>query len=361
MTTYTPPSNLGATWLVAEREISMRLRSKSFVISTVILIAAILASIVIGGLISQNPEKTSVAAVGAASEALTGVELLEVTEVATVAEAEELVRDEEVEAAVVLDGEEFTVIALDSAPSTVVSLLSSPPTVELLEPSDQNAFLIYLVALGFGIIFFMSAITFGQVIAQSVVEEKQTRIVEILMSTVPVRTLLAGKILGNSLLAFGQIAVIAVLAGVAMLATGQDLLLADIGGALVWFVILFAAGFVLLASLYAATAALVSRQEDLASAVSPVTTLVMLPYILVIVFNNNPVVLAIMSYVPFSAPVGMPMRVFLGTAEWWEPIVSLLIVLASTVLVTAVGARIYQNGLLRTGAKVKLSEALKAN
>jgi ABC-2 type transport system permease protein len=210
-------------------------------------------------------------------------------------------------------------------------------------------------------VFFLSAITFGQVIAQSVVEEKQTRIVEILMAAVPVRVLLAGKILGNSLLAFAQIFAIAALSGIAMLATGQDLLLADIGPALIWFIVLFAAGFVLLASLYAATAALVSRQEDLASAVSPVTTLIMIPYVLVILFNDNPVVLGVMSYVPFSAPVGMPMRVFLGTAQWWEPIVSLALLAASTVLVTSLGARIYANGLLRTGPKVKLTEALRGS
>ena len=356
MTSYTAPTPLAATWLVAEREIRMRLRSKSFVISTLILLGAVLASVVIGGLVGQNPEKTTVAAVGIAASDLAG---FDVTEVDSRAEAETLVRDETVDAAALLVGEKVTVIALDNAPGDLVSALSIPPAVELLDPADQSPILVYFVAIGFGIIFFLSAITFGQVIAQSVVEEKQTRIVEILMAAVPVRVLLAGKIVGNSLLAFAQIAVIAVLAGVAMLATGQDLLLADIGPALIWFVVLFAAGFVLLASLYAATASLVSRQEDLASAVSPVTTLVMIPYVLVIVFNDNPLVLGIMSYVPFSAPVGMPMRVFLGQAEWWEPFASLAILLASTVLVTVVGSRIYANGLLRTGSRVKLSEALR--
>jgi len=66
-----------------------------------------------------------------------------------------------------------------------------------------------------------------------------------------------------------------------------------------------------------------------------------------------------MSYVPFSAPIGMPMRIFLGTAEWWEPILSLVIVAVSVVLVVLVGARIYENALLRTGSRVKLTEALR--
>jgi ABC-2 type transport system permease protein len=361
VTSYTAPSTFAATRLVAEREIRMRLRSKAFLISTALLLVGILASIVIGGLAGQNPQRTHVAAVGSAASAIESLDLFDVTAVDTIDEAEALVKSATVEAAITETKGAFTVIGLDSAPNDVVSALSVPPTVRVLEPSSQSPLIIYFVAIAFGIVFFLSAITFGQVIAQSVVEEKQTRIVEILMAAVPVRVLLAGKILGNSLLAFAQIFAIAALSGIAMLATGQDLLLADIGPALIWFIVLFAAGFVLLASLYAATAALVSRQEDLASAVSPVTTLIMIPYVLVILFNDNPVVLGVMSYVPFSAPVGMPMRVFLGTAQWWEPIVSLALLAASTVLVTSLGARIYANGLLRTGPKVKLTEALRGS
>jgi ABC-2 type transport system permease protein len=65
-----------------------------------------------------------------------------------------------------------------------------------------------------------------------------------------------------------------------------------------------------------------------------------------------------MSYVPFSAPVGMPMRIFLGEAAWWEPLLSLAILLVTTAAVIVIGSRIYSNALLRTGARVKLSEAL---
>jgi ABC-2 type transport system permease protein len=85
---------------------------------------------------------------------------------------------------------------------------------------------------------------------------------------------------------------------------------------------------------------------------------VMIPYFLVIFFNDNSLVLTVMSYVPFSAPVGMPMRVFLGTAEWWEPLLSLGILMATTALVVWIGERMYRNSLLRTGARVTLKEAL---
>ena len=233
-----------------------------------------------------------------------------------------------------------------------------PPTV-VLDPAPADPLLAYLVAFGFGIVFFFSALTFGQTIAQSVVEEKQTRIIEILLSTVPARALLTGKVLGNSVMAFGQIIAIGALAIVGLAVTGQRVLLGGLGASVVWFVVFFVVGFVMLAALFAATAATVSRAEDIGSVTTPVTMLVMLPYFLVVFFNDNPTVLAIMSYVPFSAPVGMPVRIFLGQAEWWEPLLSLVILIATTVLAVLVGERIYRYSLLRTGARVPFSEALR--
>ena len=109
---------------------------------------------------------------------------------------------------------------------------------------EQNPFLVYLVGIGFGVVFMMSAVTFGATIAESVVEEKQTRIVEILMAAVPVRQLLAGKILGNSILAIGQVVMILAIAAVGLLATG-GLILGELGESLVWFGVFFAFGFVL--------------------------------------------------------------------------------------------------------------------
>lgn len=359
-----PLSGAQGAWLVAEREITTRLRSKAFLISTGLILFLVLASVLFSGFMANSGgfgDETKVAAVGASAEGLSSAGM-DVTKVDDRAAAEELVRSGDVDAAVVPGGDtpvDLTVLALDSAPTDVVQTLSAAPTVELLEPTTTNPFLAYIIAIGFGIVFMMSAVTFGTTIAQSVVEEKQTRIVEILLATVSARTMLAGKILGNSILALSQVVAIAALASVGMLATGQDLLLGELGTSLIWFAILFAFGFVLLAGLYAALAALVSRQEDIGSVTSPVMMLVMLPYIAVIIFNNNPQALAIMSYIPFSAPVGMPMRMYLGTAEWWEPIVSLGILIVSIAIVLWIGSRIYSNSILRTGTRVKLADAIR--
>jgi ABC-2 type transport system permease protein len=355
------PSTAQGALLVAQREITARLRSKAFLVSTGILLLAVLASIVIGSIASSSTTEPKVAAVGSAATSLDH-KGLDVTKVSTESEARSLVRSGKVEAAIVPDAQAkpfgIRVIGLDSAPEDVLGRLAIAPPVALLEPSKQNPLIVYFVALGFGLIFFMSAITFGSTIAQSVVEEKQTRVVEILMSTIPVRTLLAGKVLGNSILAFGQIAAIAILSSIGLLVTGQTALLGTLGPSIIWFVVFFVFGFVLLASLFAAAASLVSRSEDLPSVTSPVTMLVMLPYVLVLIFNNNPLVLGIMSYVPFAAPVGMPMRIFLGTAAWWEPLLSLVILLAATAGVIVFGSRVYSNSLLRMGGRVKLKDAL---
>jgi ABC-2 type transport system permease protein len=329
-----------------------------------VLLLFVLAGVLFSGFLAQSGGfggPTKVATVDQVSPELANLGF-EVTDAPDRAAAEQLVLDGEVDAAVVPGGDtpvDLTVLAKDSPPSDVMQALSAMPSVELLAPTTDNPALAYIIAIAFGVLYMMSAITFGTTIAQSVVEEKQTRIVEILLATVSARTMLAGKILGNSILALAQVVAIVAVASVGMLATGQDLLLGELGTSLIWFGVLFAFGFVLLATMYASLATLVSRQEDVASAVSPVMWLVMLPYIAIIFFNDNPQALAIMSYIPFSAPIGMPMRMYLGTAEWWEPFLSLGVLAIAIAVVLWIGARIYSNSILRTGTRVKLGEAIK--
>ncbi|WP_341952084.1 ABC transporter permease [Salinibacterium sp. TMP30] len=141
--------------------------------------------------------------------------------------------------------------------------------------------------------------------------------------------------------------------------TGQAELLSLLGAPLLWFVGFYIIGFILLAALFAAVGAMVSRQEDLGSAMTPVTMLIMLPYFAIIFLNDNPVALAVMSYIPFSAPVGMPMRLFLGTAAWWEPLISLVLLVVTAGLAVLLGARIYNNSRLKVGTRVSWAQAIK--
>lgn len=356
------PSAAQSTWLVAEREIGSKLRSKAFVISTAILLIGALAIVLWGGFSAASDSGTPVAVTSDAERFVEDVPGLEVTAVDDRAAAEELVTGADVDAAIVGDPASptgFAVLVESTPPTQLLLSLAQVPPVELLDPDAGAAALGYIAAVGFGVVFLMAASLFGGTIAQSVVEEKQTRVVELLISAIPVRTLLAGKVIGNTVLAMGQILLLAAIAVVGLAVTGQTELLQGLGAPIAWFAVFFLFGFVLLASLFAAAASMVSRQEDIGSTTTPLTMLVMAPYFLVIFFFDDPVVLGIMSYVPFSAPVGMPMRLFLGEAQWWEPLLSLTILALTCVGAIAVGAKIYRNSLLRMGGRVRLRDALR--
>ncbi|MDL9979480.1 ABC transporter permease [Microbacterium sp. ASV49] len=358
----TGPSTAESIWLVAEREIASKLRSKVFLVSTGILFAIALVAVVWGSIAAQTRTDTPVAVTSQTASVVDGLTGIKATEAPSTAAAVAMVKKGSVDAAIVPAANggafDYQIVAKDSAPGALVSQLSQSPEVKLLEGSTTDNILRYFVALGFGLVFLMAASTFGGTIAQSVVEEKQTRVVEILISAIPVRTLLAGKVIGNTILAMSQIVVFAAIAIVGLSITGQGELLAGLGGPVVWFAIFFLFGFVLLASLFSAGGAMVSRQEDVGSTTAPLTILVVLPYMLVLLFNDNPLVLGIMSYVPFSAPVAMPLRLYLGEAAWWEPLLSLVILIATCLGAILIAARIYRNSILRMGGRVKLSEAL---
>jgi len=364
-TPYSALSTRAAVGLVAGREISSKVRSKSFIISTAILVVLVVAGIIIADLFASAGGTTRIAAVGSVADGLAGIESIEIESVTTVAEAEQLVLDGDVEAAVApLETADtgvpaVEIIALDATPVLLVQALSIAPEVRLLQEAPVDSGLGLLIAFVFGLVFITAAATFGSTIAMSVVEEKQTRIVEILLTAVTARALLAGKVVGSSALALGQIVLLAIAAALALMLTGQDVLLSDLGPAAIWFVVFFAVGFVLIAAMFAASASLVSRTEDTGTVLQPVTWLVMLPYFLIIFFYDNALIVGIMSYLPFSAQVGMPTRIFLEQAQWWEPYLSLAVLAVSAAFIVLIGARIYENSLLRMGGRVKLSEALK--
>jgi ABC-2 type transport system permease protein len=366
MSTATPhvpsPSFLQSTWLVAEREISSKLRSKAFIISFAILFIGALALVIWAGFSAKDDSGTPVAVTADAQQLVQGVPGLDITDAGDQAAAEKLVTSGEVDAAIVPDADSptgFAVIGDTSVGNTLLLTLAKTPTVQLLNPEGDAGFLGYIVAIGLGVVFLFSAQMFGSTIAQSVVEEKQTRVVELLISAIPTRALLAGKVIGNTILAMGQVLVLAAIAVIGLTVTDQTELLRGIGAPIAWFAVFFLFGFILLAALFAAAAAMVSRQEDIGATTTPLIMLIMAPYFLVIFFWDNPTVVGVMSYVPFSAPIGMPMRMFLGDALWWEPLLSLAILLVTCVLAILLGAKIYQNSLLRMGARVKLAEALR--
>ncbi|WP_166347507.1 ABC transporter permease [Phytoactinopolyspora limicola] len=353
-------SFLASTRLIAEREIRTQTASKGFWINFGVIVVGIFVLSIVPGLFGGG--EPSVATVGSDAARVAEAAELDTQPVPDRASAEVLVQAGDVDAAIVPDPEGSSplglrIVAEQSSPDDIVAALSVSPPVDLLNPSEVSDGLQFLVVFLFALVFFMASFIFGMAIAQSVVTEKQTRIIEILVATVPVRALLTGKIAGHSVLAFGQITVIALATPVALRLGGHDDLLSTIAGPLGWFVPFFALGFVLLACMWAVAGSMVSRQEDLGSSTSLVSTLIMIPYFGVIFFRDNDLVMTVLSYVPFSAPLAMPARLFSGDAQGWEPVVTLVILIVAVAASIMMASRLYSGSLLQTGARVRLGRA----
>ncbi|MEU5907523.1 ABC transporter permease [Micromonospora sp. NPDC047467] len=340
-----------ATRLVAEREIRVKLRDRTFLFGTLFFLLIAAAGTILPPLLSGGPESVAVTQEAAGPLRDAG---LDVRVVADDRAAEQAVRDGDVDAAVVAGPK---VLAMDDIPNDVVRALSSAPPVQLLDPDAVDPVVAFLVPFIFAFVFFITSQTFGLQIAQSVTEEKQTRIVEILVAAVPVRALLAGKVLAGSILALGQIVLIGLVAVIGMQIGDSGDLLTLLAPAIGWFVPFFLLGFVLLAAMWAAAGALVNRQEDIAGVSTPVQLAVMLPFFAVIFLNDNATAMRVLSYLPVSSPTAMPLRLFTGDAAGWEPIVSLAILLLAAGVFVVAGARIYEGSLLRTNGRTSLRAA----
>ncbi|MDR2453696.1 MAG: ABC transporter permease [Bifidobacteriaceae bacterium] len=373
---------MSGVWLTAQRELVTQARSKGFLIGTgVMVLLAFLGPAVLGFLAGREDagQDSKVAVVGELpADALAG---FEIRQVADEAAAEALVRSGEVEAALVPQPAALTagvkVVALDEAPGDLLAALTAVPPVELLNPPKVDQMLVRGAAFVFAILFFMIVMMYGQAVATNTVVEKQTRVIEILLAVVPARVLLAGKVISGAVLAFASVAamVVALVAGLLVggsmdaLAQAVDLVALGLGQsgaagmfgllgpALGWFLALFLVAFVMFSALMAASAATVSRIEDASAVLTPVMMVLMVPYILVMTAPDNVVLINWLSYIPFSAPTAMPLRLIQGAAAWWEPAVALALLVATTWLAVLVAGRIYENTILRTGARTKLKEA----
>jgi len=253
--TPTRPSFWSTVGIVAKREIVVRCMSKSFIISTLIILAIMFLAVVfapqLGKMMSGG--NTTVAATADLVPKLSTLPNVTVVEVADQDAARSAVLSEEANAAVVPDASNplgLEVLSLRDVPEHLMGGLSVSPNVQLLDPNTPHPALRYFLALGFGMVWFMAVILFGMGIANSVVEEKQTRIVEILLANISSKALLTGKIIGNSAAALAQILAIAatVIGGLAI--NGSVLPVADLVWPIVWFVILFMFGVLIAVFVY---------------------------------------------------------------------------------------------------------------
>jgi ABC-2 type transport system permease protein len=225
--------------------------------------------------------------------------------------------------------------------------------------------------LGFAmtILIFMIIVMYGNWVAMSVAEEKSSRVMEVVLNAATPFQLLAGKVFGVGSAALIQYGVV-IVAGVAALAA-MPLVQAKVLGAsaaamtlpegltpglLLLFGLYGILGFLLYATLYAAAGSLVSRQEDVQSAVMPMTLVSMVGYIVGVyattgLLDARSAWMSVLVQVPFLSPFMMLGRVAGGIAQPWEVALSLVLLAASIVAAIWVAARIYTVGVLLYGQR----------
>ena len=386
----TPMSTQTSAWrIVAEREIRAKFREKAFIWGFVALVFVSWAGLVALDYFGDRDTTYDVGVVGAPLDVTDELEtaLGEGTRVtgeeyADRSAVDTAITNGDIDAALVLEDGAWTLVANnDVDPSLEAAVRSTiaaeavssnaaaqdvdlaalnqgaSVTVDLLDPDSEDVVQRKLVAFGLSLIFYLVAILFGMQIAQSVVTEKESRVVEILAAAIPTRALLWGKIAGNTLLALGQVVVL-VGGGLAIFAfLGNDTLLSGVGPAMLWFVAFFALGFIALAALWSAAGALASRVQDIASTTMPLQAVLLGGYMLSAFAEGT--VLEIASQVPVLSAIVMPGRLAYDDVALWAVLLSLALNVVAAVLLVRLGARIYDRNLMQTGRKIGFKEAMR--
>ena len=377
--------------IVAEREVRARFGEKTFVWGFLGMLLVSWGGLVALDYFGDRDTTYTVGVVGTPAGVMSTVEdslgegyVVESEEYADRSAAEGAVTDGDLDAALVSEGGGWTLVADSAADGPLESAIRSTVAdaaiarnaaaqevdlealnagaevqVDLLNPAadSEETGQRKLVAFGLSLVFYLVSMIFGMQIAQSVVTEKESRVVEILAAAIPTRALLWGKIAGNTLLALGQV-VILVGGGLAIFALlGNDTLLAGVGPAMAWFVAFFALGFIALAALWSAAGALASRVQDVASTTMPLQMVLLVGYMLG-AFTDG-LALDIASQVPVFSAMVMPGRLAYDDVALWEILLSLALNAVAAVLLVRLGARIYDANLMQTSRKIGFGEALR--
>ena len=359
--------------IVAEQEIRTRLRQKSFLISALVLVLAAVGGVVAMYFLQDRAQEYDVAVVDTSAAAVVekASTVLEaddakanVEQVSSLDEAEGLVEDGSVDAALVDQGGTFQLVAdseVDPQLAAAVSIAVQDQIVavdqRLLDPNADESGEREGVAFIMVLLFFGVAVTFGMMIAQGVTVEKESRVVEILAAAIPLRDLLWGKVIANTLLALGQVVVTVVAAVVTMWATGLTGLLDVVTGVAWWYVAFFVLGFVALAGVWAVAGSMAARQQDLSATTTPVMIMLFVPYFASTLGNDT--IVNVLSLVPISSAMVMPARLAVESVPLWQTLTALGLNVVATVVLVRLAAKAYEMTVMRTERVTGFKELLR--
>jgi ABC-2 type transport system permease protein len=251
---------------------------------------------------------------------------------------------------------------LDPAETRTI-LAPSPLPVRSIEPTDKDSTAKRSIATIAVFLLYGQIIGYGMGVASGVVEEKATRVVEVLLATVRPVQLLAGKVIGIGLVGLLQLLLIGVIGLGLALSLGSITLpaaaLGTIGIVLLWFVL----GYAFYSSMFAVAGSVVSRQEELQNSTTPLTLMLVASFFVAIqsAFGGSTSTLTrVCTFLPPTAPLIVPLRIAAGDIPAWQVAITFMLMLVSTVLVILLASRVYAGAILRTGARVKLSDAWRS-
>lgn len=383
-----------APWrLVAARELRIRLRSKAFWISTISTLVIIVGAAVVWHLIPKGgadyrigvTEDSSARIVAAAGRAgaTSGQDSPTFTAVryADAERAEGAVTDGAVDAALTRAASGWTLTAKKQPDAALSSALHSSITAVTasanaakagldlstltagtqltpvaLDGSADRTMVAYTVTFLFGLLFFLSCQLFGTSTASSVVEEKESRVVEVLLSAISSRQLLVGKVVGNALVGIVQMTLFVGAGLLAAWATGGIPQLGDIVSSSGIFLAFYLVGFVTMCFLFGGLGSLASRAQDMQSATAPLQIVITAAYM--ISFVGSEAIVKVTSYVPILSTVTMPSRALKGTATWWEVAIAVTIAVGFAVVSVRLADRAYRGSVLQLGPRLELSSIL---
>jgi ABC-2 type transport system permease protein len=386
-------------WLIAGRELRTRLRARSFVIGTTVSIAVLVGLVLMQSSMVNNAGSSVVGLNGqaiAVADQLTRAagqlgRQIQTREMTDLPAGEAMVASGELDALVsgapaalqVLVNEELAAdlrVALDGIVQqevlraqlaavedldphqlldTAASAHANVRSLGTPDPQRGQRLAVALLAIA---LLYASLVLYGTMVAQGVVEEKSNRVVEILLSSVRPWQLLTGKVMGVGLVGLIQLAAIG-MSGLLLAAATSTLTISDVAvGTLLWSLLWYVLGYFLYATVFAAAGALVSRQEDAQSAVMPITTVLVMAFLLgfgVLAQDASSTASTVLSIVPPLAPILMPAKIALGAATGWQIVLAIALTMTAVAVLTWLGARVYRNSVLHMGTRIKLRDALR--
>lgn len=263
-------------------------------------------------------------------------------------------------------------------------------TRKLTETGTEADSTIGSVAVGWvmGFLIYLAVLIYGQYVMQGVIEEKSSRVVEIVVSSVRPFELMMGKVLGIGAMGLTQFVVwgVLVIAGSSMAGTlaalflrpeqlnlpagasqeamlqAADITLPTIAPSLiVWFVLFFLGGYLLYATLFAAVGSAVEQQQDAQSLIVPITLPLIVPIMFIYFLIESPdaMLSVVLSIIPFFSPVLMVARMALTSVPFWQTALAFVLLVGTFVGAIWLSSRIYRVGILMYGKNPGLRELLR--